>query len=168
MDMLKIIQKAKKNRLYLWLLNTGLARMIPFNKPHKFRIVELGDYHIKTKVPYRKYNFNHIGGIHACALATLSEFCTGFMLLSLLDVRKYRIIMQSLHMEYHYQAKMDCYAHFQLTDAWLRAQVLEPLASGDKVTVNCEVLIHDLADNHISTGIVQWQIKSWQQVKTKL
>ncbi|MCK5104546.1 MAG: DUF4442 domain-containing protein, partial [Cyclobacteriaceae bacterium] len=74
MDITKIVKKAQGSSIYLKILNIGLNRMVPFNKPHGFKVVEIGDYHLKTMVPYKKSNFNHIKGIHACALATLSEF----------------------------------------------------------------------------------------------
>ncbi|MCK5368211.1 MAG: DUF4442 domain-containing protein, partial [Cyclobacteriaceae bacterium] len=104
MDITKIVKKAQGSSIYLKILNIGLNRMVPFNKPHGFKVVEIGDYHLKTMVPYKKSNFNHIKGIHACALATLSEFTTGFLLLTSLDPKKYRLIMQNLSMDYHYQA----------------------------------------------------------------
>src|SRR5690606_830190 len=82
------VQKAKTSSFYRRLLNVALDRMIPFNKPHRFRIVEIADDRITTVIPYRKRNLNHIKGLHACALATLSEFTTGFLLLSQLDSGK--------------------------------------------------------------------------------
>ena len=109
MNIKKIIEKSKSSSFYRKILNAGLNRLVPFNKPHGFKVVEISNLHLKTLVPYKKSNFNHIKGIHACALATLSEFTTGFLLLSRLDSRKYRLIMQSLNMDYHYQAKMDAF-----------------------------------------------------------
>ena len=79
--------------------------MIPFNKPHGFRIVEIGDYHIKLQLPYKRRNLNHIRGLHACALATLSEFTTGLLLISKLGFDTYRIIYNACEMDYHYQAR---------------------------------------------------------------
>ena len=168
MNIAKIVEKAKKSGFYLKVLNIGLNRMVPFNKPHGFKIVEIGDHHLKTLVPYKKSNFNHIRGIHACALATLSEFTTGFLLLTRLDPKKYRLIMQRLSMDYHYQAKMDAYGSFDISEEWLNEQIYKPLESTDKVTVGCEVKIHDKEGNHLSTGNVSWQIKSWENVKTKV
>lgn len=121
-----------------------------------------------TLVPYKKANFNHIKGIHACALATLSEFTTGFLLLTRLDPKKYRLIMQHLSMEYHYQAKMEAYSIFKISEEWLEEKIYKPLESSDSVSVECEVNIHDKAKNHISSGKVIWQIKSWEKVKTKV
>ncbi|HEY0655032.1 MAG TPA: DUF4442 domain-containing protein, partial [Chryseosolibacter sp.] len=118
-------------------------------------------------IPYRKSNFNHIRGLHACALATISEFTTGFLLVSKLDAKKYRLIMQRLEMDYHYQGKMDAFAEFQISEAWLAENIYTPLKSKDSVVVNCQVRIHDTKGNHLTTGNVFWQIKDWAKVKTK-
>ena len=168
MDLLKIIDKAKKSSFYLRILNNGIASLVPFNKPHGFKVVEISGNHLKTMVPYKKSNYNHIKGIHACALATLSEFTTGFLLMTKLDPKKYRLIMHSLNMDYHYQAKMDAYASFFISQEWLDELIYKPLETGEKVLVDCEVKIYDKETNHISTGNVKWQIKSWEQVKTKV
>lgn len=168
MNIQKIVVKAQQSSFYLKILNMGISRMVPFNKPHGFRITALGKNTLKTMVPYRRSNFNHIRGIHACALATLSEFTTGFLLLTRLDAKKYRLIMQSLQMNYHYQAKMDAYGSFEISDEWMEENIYKPLTSAPKVTVQCEVKIHDREGNHLSTGLVNWQIKSWEQVKTKV
>lgn len=167
-DLNKAVAKAKTSSFYRRLLNIALDRMIPFNKPHGFRIVEIGDDHITTSIPYKKKNLNHIRGLHACALATLSEFTTGFLLLSKLDSKKYRLIMQRLEMDYHYQGKSDAKAMFFLTNEWLRKQIMEPLETQDAVVVICEVEIHDDSGNRLTTGKVHWQIKDWRKVKTKL
>jgi len=135
MNISKIVGKAKTSGFYRKILNNGLNRLVPFNKPHGFKIVEIGSHHLKTLVPYKKSNFNHIKGIHACALATLSEFTTGFLLLSRLDPKKYRIIMQNLNMEYHYQAKMDSYGIFYISEEFLDELIYQPLKITEKVSV---------------------------------
>jgi acyl-coenzyme A thioesterase PaaI-like protein len=141
--------------------------MIPFNKPHGFKVLEISDTAIKTLIPYRRKNFNHIRGLHACAMATLSEFTTGFSLVTKLDSTKYRLIMQRLEMNYHYQGKMDATATFSITEEWMNKNIYEPLSTRDAVLVTCEVKIHDVHGNHLSTGLVHWQVKDWQKVKTK-
>lgn len=168
MDTTKIVEKAKTSSFYLWLLNQGISRMIPFNKPHGFKILEITDDKLKTFVPYKKRNFNHIRGIHACALATLSEFTTGFLMISRLDAKKYRIIMQRMEMDYHYQAKMDSVGVFQITDEWMEKEIYEPLKSKDAIVVPCEIKIEDMKGNHLTTGKVYWQVKAWDKVKTKV
>ena len=147
MNINRIIQKSKRSGFYRKILNFGLNRMVPFNKPHGFKIVEISDHHLKILIPYRKANFNHIKGIHACALATVSEFTTGFLLLSRLDPKKYRLIMQSLNMDYHYQAKMDSYGTFFISEEWLDDFEFD-IAS--HIGFHCPDL--DLAFNHFGSS----------------
>ncbi len=163
-----LIEKAKTSSLYLKLLNWGLFRMIPFNAPHQFSVLEIKDWEIKTVLPYIRKNLNHISGLHACALATVSEFTTGLMLMTRLPSSKYRLILQRLEMEYHFQGKMTAYGHFAISQTWINENVISPLQNQESVVVPCEVKIHDSKGNHLTTGKVFWQIKDWSKVKTKV
>ena len=167
-DPAKIIEKAKHSPFYLRVLNWSLNRMVPFNKPHGFKVVGIGDDHLKTLIPFKKRNLNHIRGLHACALATLSEFTTGFLLVSKLDGKKFRLIMQRLEMDYHYQGKMNASAVFNTSEEWFAENIYNPLRTSDAVVVPCEVKIHDEEGNHLKTGKVYWQIKNWSKVKTRV
>ena len=167
LDPTTILQKAKTSSFYRWVLNLSLSRMIPFNKPHGFEVLEIEDFRLKALIPYKKSNFNHIRGLHACGLATISEFTTGILLLNALDPKKYRIIMQRLEMNYHYQGKMDATAEFSITKEWLQEKIMTPLQTQESVVVPCEIKIHDVKGNHLTTGLVYWQFKDWNKVKTK-
>jgi acyl-coenzyme A thioesterase PaaI-like protein len=149
-------------------LNFGLNRKIPFNKPHGFKILEVGEDHLTTYLPFKKANHNHIRGMHACALATLSEFTTGLSLLRKLNAQKYRIILKSLKMEYYYQGKSGVTANCAIDDAWLEEKILSPLKDNDSTTVMMEIECHDAKSNHISTGFIEWQVKDWEKVRTKV
>jgi acyl-coenzyme A thioesterase PaaI-like protein len=162
-----ILKRAHTSSFWRAVLNWWLNRMIPFNKPHGFAIREMEDYRITVLLPYKRKNFNHIKGLHACAMATVSEFTTGFLLVSRLDPRKYRLIMKRLEMEYHYQGKMNAYAEFSISEEWLNENVHSPLTSHDSVDVQCVVKIYDEKSNHLTTGTICWQIKDWTKVKTK-
>lgn len=168
MDFVKFIEKAKVSPLYMKMLNWQSQRAIPFNKPHGFSIVELSDTMIKTRIPYKKRNFNHVKGLHATAMATLCEFTSGFLLISRINPKKYRIILSKLEMEYFYQGKMDAYASFQLSDDWLEENIYKPLENQDATTVICPVPITDKDGNHLCTGTSHWQVKNWLKVKTKV
>lgn len=168
LDTSKLLERAKTSKRHLALLNFGLARMIPFNKPHGFKIKSIGDYSVEVIIPYKKANLNHIKGIHACALATASEYSTGLVLLNCLNPKKYRIIMQKMEMEYHYQAKMDTLVTFEISESWLNQEVIKPLENTEAIVVCCEAKAYDTAGNHLTTGHIYWQIKDWSQVKTKL
>lgn len=163
-----LIEKAKTSKFYLKMLNFTLNRLIPFNRPHAFRVIEIDESKIKVSLPYKRVNLNHIKGLHACALATVSEFSTGLMLLNGLDTSKYRIILKNLQMAYHYQGKMDAIASYSLSQQWVQENIVVPLQEQDVTDVTCEVKVHDIEGNHLTTGHVQWQIKLWQKVKTPL
>ncbi len=82
MNFRKLVEKAKTSKARLFVLTMVTRRIIPFNRPHKISITKLSDHNIETFLPYRKRNFNHLRGLHACALATLAEFTGGFLLLT--------------------------------------------------------------------------------------
>ena len=163
-----LLKRAQNSPFFMKVLNFGLDRNVPFNKPHGFKVLEIGDDHLTVYVPYKKANFNHIKGMHACALATLSEFTTGLSLLRKLNAKKYRIILKSLRMEYYYQGKTGCTATYTIDDSWIEEMIIKPLKTEDSVTVMLEIESHDTKNNHISTGFIEWQVKDWQKVRTKL
>ncbi|GAA5028722.1 hypothetical protein GCM10011506_14070 [Marivirga lumbricoides] len=167
MNLNQLIRKASQSKFYLWVLNRGLDYMIPFNKPHGFQLISIQEDKVRTKLPYKRRNLNHIKGIHACAMATVSEFTTGLMILYKLDAKKYRIIMQKLEMDYHFQGKMNAYAEFSIDANWVKEKVEEPLQKNDAVVIPCEIKLYDEKENHLSTGLIYWQIKPWDKVKTK-
>ncbi len=160
--------KASKSSFWMYIFNKALGFVVPFNKPHNFTITKITDTAVTVKLPYQKSNFNHIKGIHACALATVSEYATGLVLMNSLGSKKYRIILAKLNMEYHYQGKTDCFANFEISNDFIKQEILTPLKTKDSVQICCTIKIHDEKENHISTAHVYWQIKSWQKVKTVL
>lgn len=166
MDLQKIIAKAEHSKFYLWLLNQGLWRMVPFNKPHGFWIKKINANQIEIKTPYKKQNLNHIKGLHACGLATASEYASGLVLLLNLNPKKYRIIMESISVKYHYQGKMEAITKFEILPENLNKMVFNPLNSEDNIYFLAEVKTHDVQGNHLCTATVNWQIKSWEKVKT--
>jgi acyl-coenzyme A thioesterase PaaI-like protein len=167
MNPAKIVEKAKTSSFYLWLLNWSFERMIPFNRPHGFRIIEIGDYHVRTKLPYKTKNLNHLKGLHACALATITEITGGFVFVMKLDPRKYRIILKKLEINYLYQGKADAFGEFRISEEWISKNVIEPLKESESVEVVSEVNIVDAQGKQLTNGKTVWQIKDWTKVKTK-
>lgn len=149
-------------------LNAALKYGIPFNIPHKLRIEHIQPGHAKVSIPYIKKNMNHLKGVHACCLATCAEFTSGLVMMSSLPVDDYRIIMESIEIKYHYQAKMDCIAEFQVTPETAKSEIKDKLVDNDRVSFTCEVPVHDKEGNHICTGYIKWQIKAWSAVQTKV
>ena len=167
MDFNKIVEKAKTSKFGMWKLNFGLHRFIPFNRPHGIKIVEIKEDSISTTIPKWKINHNHIKGIHACGLATCAEFCTGLVLLNKLGMKSYRLIMESLEIKFHYQAKSDVTATYELTDSMVK-EIKSTLEKDGVTYKKCEVNLHDAEGNHVATCYTNWQIKDWKKVKTKV
>ncbi len=163
----KIFEKAKRSAFYLFLLNQGLGRMIPFNSPHKFTIVNIGTSSLKIAIPYIRKNKNHINGIHACALATLCEYISGLCLARAFPPEKFRIILKEIHMEYHYQAKMKVLAEFSIEPSAIH-EIKTLLEKESSVFKSYTVRVYDEANNFICTGSITWQIKPWDKVKATL
>lgn len=167
MELKKLFQKAEKSRFQRWKLNFLLQLYIPFNRPHGLKISELSKEMVRVKIPYKRKNFNHIKGLHACVLATAAEFSSGILLSYKLGVKHYRIIMKSLEVDYFYQGKTPAFATFKLSDHEFESTILEPLKKDGVVFVNCEIHCHDQDGNHLCTAKTNWQIKSWEKVQTK-
>ena len=168
MKLSSLLGKARHSSAQRWLANFLLPWLIPFNRPHGFRVVPLKDGGMSVELPYWRINRNHIRGIHACALATAAEFCSGLALLEVLDARRYRLIMKSLHMDYHYQAKRDAVAVY-IPDRQALEASTRSLADGAAAVLHEAVVeVHDAGGAHLATGRITWQVKAWEQVRTKV
>jgi hypothetical protein len=163
-----LLSKARYSDFYLWVLNKMAARFVPFNKPHGFKIIKVSESSVVVSLPYKKNNLNHINGIHACALATLCEYATGMVLLSSIDAAQFRIILKNIRMDYHYQAKEEVFAHFALDNDWLKQNILSPLEINDSVFTELNVEVYNYKKEHICTGLINWQVKPWKKVKSKI
>jgi hypothetical protein len=162
------LNKAEHSAFYLWVLNNILWKKIPFNNPHKIKIERIEKGALTVSIPYKRKNQNHIKGIHACALATLCEYISGLTLISSLSEKDYRIILKNISINYHYQAKMKVQATFSLPDELIQTKIIEPLKINDSVFRELMVELYDIQNNHICSGVINWQIKKWEKVKTKI
>lgn len=165
-QLVSLMEKARSSAWYLWLLNFVLLRRVPFNNPHKIRITKIGEDFLEVRLPYRRSNLNHIKGLHACGLATVAEYASGLLLLRYLDPLKFRLIMQSLDIEYHYQGKMDGVVRWKMDTQWLQDNVLTPLTTEDVVQITPEIEVHDSENNLLCTARICWQVKNWSKVRT--
>lgn len=163
----RAVRGAKTSPLWMLALNTVLARKIPFNRPHRIRILELRDSLIRVRLPLVRSNLNHVGGLHACALATVAEFATGFLLLSMLQPSRYRLLMQAMHIDYLFQGKSDAFVTLELAPGWVKTQVQLPLAQEDAVVVELCAEVYDAQKNHLCSARIGWQVKHWAAVSAQ-
>jgi len=164
----ELLNKAEHSAFYLWVLNNILWRKIPFNNPHKIKIERIEKGALTVSIPYKRKNQNHIKGIHACALATLCEYISGLTLISSLSEKDYRIILKNISITYHYQAKMKVLTTFSLSRESIQNDIIEYLKTSDYIFKELKVELFDIQKNHICTGLINWQIKKWEKVKTKI
>lgn len=167
MDFNRLIDRASSSVWSLWKLNFILKRFIPFNKPHHLKILAISKEEVKVQLPYRRSNLNHIKGLHACGLATAAEYASGLLLLYKLGIKKYRIIMESIQVEYKYQGKSSGIATYAITDMELQKEVISPLENEGVVYKECTIEVKDQDDQLLCVAKTNWQIKSWDKVKTK-
>lgn len=164
----KSVRKAEQSSFRLWLLNKMLHYKIPFNKPHGLTITRITPDGFEVRIPYTRRNHNHIRGIHACCLATASEYVCGLSLLRKLGSEKYRLIMEKMEVRYKYQAKEPVSVYLEVTDDFLREKVTGPLTQSDVVFVEFTAVIKNAQGQIISEADTRWQIKPWDKVRTKL
>ena len=164
MHLLSLIRSARDSRWKRFLLDQVLNWKIPFNSPHGFRVIPM-DGGIRVRIPFWSVNRNHINGIHACALATGAEMCSGLALLEHLDPDKYRLIMASMHMDYHKQAKRITFAECKPPVEEIEA-VINGMNSEEAVRYESAIALHDDQGLHVATGVVVWQVKAWEKVKS--
>ncbi|MDB9964048.1 DUF4442 domain-containing protein [Vicingaceae bacterium] len=168
MNIEKLIQSAKKSSWGRMKLNFVLQRFIPFNRPHGLKVVHIADNEVRVRIPYWRINQNHLKGIHACCLATAAEYSSGFLLLYKLGMENYRIIMESMEVSYKYQGKTDAFATFTIDEDDFKSNVLQPLKSEGVVYKKCTIEVHDSNKKLLCVATTNWQIKTWNKVKTKV
>jgi len=164
----KLIQRAKRSGFWLFILNFLLGRVVPFNRSHRFKLVEISDNLVRATVPYRRSNQNHIRGTHACALATVAEFSAGFLLMQNFPPAHYRLIMSRMDVEYKYQAKMRVISESRLSSEQRESQILKPLETASSVDIKIRSDLIDDSGNCIAVAHTFWQIKQWNAVRTRL
>jgi hypothetical protein len=56
---------------------------------------------------------------------------------------------------------------FILPADFFTKEILDPLQHAEAIFKEFTIDIYDEDQNHICTGLINWQIKSWKNVKTK-
>ena len=164
----RVIDKllANPTNINLMALDKLLRIGIPFNAPHGLKIKKLNPEGVIISLPNRKLNHNHIGGIHACAMATVGEYCAGMSLLSSFGISKYRLILAELNTKFTYQGRVE------LEGICLPAQidvekVKAALKEHGQHLQKLKTIIRDLNGREVAEVTTVWQLKNWENVKTK-
>lgn len=164
----KMIDKLLENptAMNIMALDKVLRIGIPFNAPHGFKIKKITADEVIIALPNKKLNHNHLGGIHACAMATVGEFCAGMSLLSSFGISKYRLIMSEMNVKYTYQGRVDLEGVCSPRQIDVEA-VRKNLEESGRHLQELKTIIRDLNGKEVAEVTTTWQLKNWEQVKTK-
>ena len=150
----------------LFLLNQAFRFGIPFNIPHAFRINKLSQNESTVVLPKIKTNKNHLGTIHACAMATAGEFVAGVLLIKNFGATHVRVVLKDLVVEYHRQGTTRLEANASI-DQNKVVEIKDNLDGKDKLFVNMEANLTDTRGELVCTVKTKWQVKKWSAVSSK-
>jgi acyl-coenzyme A thioesterase PaaI-like protein len=164
----KLLRASRNRPQLLPLLNLVLSRVVPFNRGHSFTFLSLDPNATKLLIPLKKRNCNHLGGIHACALATGAELVTGVSLLCQFPPDSYRLILADLAIQYTFQARKNCICTPGVLSEETAQQARAELAESGKTLLCLPVVIIDSEQNRVAEAQIRWQLKAWKAVTTPL
>lgn len=147
-------------------LSKLLLYIIPFNRPHKFKIENLTETEAHVLLPFIRSNKNHLGTVHACSMATIGEYAAGLVLIKNFSIAENRLIMKKLDIEFFKQAKKRLFAR-----ATLGLDQKENIEKELSDIGSTEILMTTLieTDDKVLIAKIQttWQLKNWKKVSYK-
>ena len=143
-----------------------MQELIPFNRPHRISVINISPKGCTVDLPHRRRNLNHLGTLHACALATAGEYVAGLNVIEAFDLSEYRLIMSRLGVEYHRRPEGGCIAESSWDEGTLESIKTELKKEG-VVAFSLVSKLKDSASEHVATTTTMWQVKSWKKIKSK-
>lgn len=157
---------ARSDKLSLIATDNLMRLAIPFNAPHGFAFKKITAEEVQISLPNFKLNHNHLGGMHACAIATLGEFCAGMTLVKHFGMRDYRYILSELSVKYHLQGRTGLVGTAKLS-AERVAEIKQQLVTQDKILVEHNTEIVNRHNEKVADVRTVWQMKDWKKVQLK-
>jgi acyl-coenzyme A thioesterase PaaI-like protein len=151
---------------FAW-LNLVFRRVLPFNAPHGIKIVGLDENQVRVTLPSRRANQNHLKGMHACAMATACEFCSGMAVLIRFDMADYRLIMNRLEVNYvRRPAPGNCTAVSDIPidlEVSVNTEIEQSKDGASRFTLPSRLL--DAEGEVVAEAQVHWHVKPWSRVR---
>lgn len=136
-----------------------MQEVIPFNRPHRLKVQSLTDDACEVSLPWRRRNLNHVGTMHACALATSAEYASGLCILSAFGVGRVRLIMSELNMTYGRRAESACVACASLPAEVLDGVRME-LDNAGRCAFNLNSVVRDSQGEVVAEAKITWHLKT--------
>jgi acyl-coenzyme A thioesterase PaaI-like protein len=165
-ELVDFLLRNSHKKIYLKMSEILLHIGIPFNIPHHFRFMDLSANRSVLKLPLKWKNKNHLGGAHACAIATLGEFTAGLLLTRALGSSTYRIIMTDLYVDYLKQGRTHLYGTALITDQEINIITRNAEENG-VVTHKMQTEVKDEKQEKVAVVTTTWQFKDWSQTSFK-
>ena len=140
--------------------------VIPFNKPHRVKVIEISDRGCAVTIPARRRNLNHLGTMHACAMATAGEYVSGLNVIEAFDISKFRLIMSRLEVDYVRRPKGGCEAKSVWPEG-VKERVEKDMEQEGVGIFTLESKVMDSMGELVATTTTHWQVKSWEKVRAK-
>lgn len=150
----------------LFMLNQAFRLGIPFNIPHGFNLLKVERLGVELKLPKTRLNLNHLGTIHACAMATAGELAAGILLIKNFKASKVRIVLKNLNVEYKRQGTKSLFASVSINSKILDT-ILEQLSTSQTSSAELITEITDSDAQLVAVVTSQWHIKNWDAVTAK-
>ncbi len=163
---LDTLLKKSDSKVGLYSLQKLFIFGIPFNKPHGIKFLKLSTTESSLFMANKRLNHNHLGGIHACAIATVGEFTAGLLLCKSFEMAKYRVIMKDIHVEFFKQARSGVTAKANVTDDLIQ-KMKEAIETQDKASICLKTVIYNSSEEKIAVVTTNWQLKDWSKAKMK-
>ena len=136
-----------------------MQEVIPFNRPHRLTVQSLSDERCEVALPFRRKNLNHVGTMHACALATAAEYASGLCVLSAFGVGRVRLVMANLQISYSKRGDSTCVAEAELPSEMLK-HVQTQLNDHGRCAFELHSVVRDAADDVVAEAQITWHLKA--------
>lgn len=136
-----------------------MHEVIPFNRPHRLRVQRLSEEECVVVLPRRRRNLNHLGTLHACALATAAEYASGLTVLSVLGTGGVRLIMSNLNMTYVRRAESECKAHAVMGEE-TRTELQSALRQDGRASLVLRSRVVDSDGEVVANAEITWHVKA--------
>lgn len=143
-----------------------LSWISPFNAHLRAKMLEWTDRRCHIKLVRRRGVRNHVGSIHAGALFTLGETCAGLVIVRNFPFEKYRPLMSDVKVSYSKQARGDVTGEAEVLPEEI-SRIMSVISDGEIPFTEISTVIRNKDGETIAVVGTTWQIKSWDQVRTK-
>ena len=158
------INRAKSGKP--WIFSRLMQEVIPFNRPHGISVVDLSPEKCRVYLPCKRRNKNHLGTMHACAIATAAEYVSGLNVVQAFDMNHYRLIMSRIDVDYTRRPEGFCYTESSISST-LMSQINSDLEKEGVSKFSLVSIVTDSKNEKVAEATIHWQVKFWEKVRVK-